>query len=149
MAVAVFDYSAWATRFPALAASVDEPTALAYFAEATDFLDNSDCSLVQDVNQRLRFLNLIVAHIACCSAASATGAAGLVGRVSSATEGSVTIGTELKGFAGDYGAYFSQTPYGTQYWTMVAGYRAGGIYRPGVRPYLGVPGAGGGFGWQL
>lgn len=141
MGVAVFDYAAWAVRYPALAAQVAEPLADAYFLEAGDYLDNTDCSLVSDVSQRLRFLGLIVAHIAMVNGASPSGAAGLVGRVSSVTEGSVTIGTELRGFTGDMAAYFSQTQYGVQYWALTASYRTA-HYVPGPQPFLGVPGYG-------
>jgi len=142
MGVAVFSYAAWSLRFPALAAKVAEPLAALYFDEAGIYLDNTDGSLVEDVPTRLTFLNLIVAHIAACNGATDAGAAGLVGRISNVTEGSVTIGTELKGFAGDQAAYFAQTPYGAQYWAMTASYRTM-QYIPAQPPFLGVPGYGG------
>lgn len=142
MGVAVFDYAAWALRFPTIAAAVPEPLAEMYFGEATDFLDNSDDSVVPDVAQRLRYLNLIVAHIAVVNGASASGAAGLVGRINNVSEGSVSIGTELKGFNGDLAAYFSQTPYGVEYWAVTANFRQA-VYVPGVPAYTGVPGYGG------
>ncbi len=145
MGVAVFNYDAWAARFPTVAAVVAEPLADMYFAEATDFLDNTDCSIVEDVAQRLRFLNLITAHIACVNGATPQGAV-VVGRVSSVTEGSVTIASELKGFDGDYAAYFSQTSFGLQYWAMTAGFRTM-RYVPGAQPFLGVPLGGGGLRW--
>lgn len=148
MGIVTFDYATWALRFPAIAASVPEPLADLYFAEAEQFVDNTNCSEVCDLSQRTVFLYLVTAHIALCNGASPGGAAGLVGRISNVTEGSVTIGTELKGFEGDAAAYFSQTPQGAQYWTMSAGFRTM-HYVPGVQPFLGVPGLGGfgGYGW--
>jgi len=136
MAVAVFDYSLWALRYPTLAPKVPEPLAAAYFIEAGLYLDNTDCSLVADVGVRLTLLNMIVAHIAAGNGATPAGEQGLVGRISSVTEGSVTISTEFKGFTGDLAAYFSQTPYGVQYWAATASYRTA-HYVPGVQPAFG------------
>ena len=141
MAVAVFKYAAWSLRFPKLVSTVPEPLADMYFAEACTFLDNSDCSLVEDVNLRLTYLNLIVAHIALCNGAGGDDRSALVGRISSVTEGSVTIAAELNGFTGDQAAYFAQTPYGAQYWASTNGYRTM-QYVPGQQPFLGVPGEG-------
>lgn len=138
MAVASFNYSLWAARYPALAAVVAEPLATAYFGEAGIYLDNTDCSLVQDVNVRLTLLNLLTAHIAALNGATASGAAGLVGRVSSATEGSVTINADLQTRPGTE-QWYAQTPYGLQYWAATAAYRTA-VYVPGPQPYLGVPG---------
>lgn len=145
MAIAVFSYAAWSARYPGLAVNVPEPLADQYFAEAGDYLDNTDCSPVGDVNQRLRFLNLIVAHIAVVEGANNGGTPGPVGRLSSVTEGSVSLSTELKGFDGDQAAFFSQTPYGVQYWALTAPWRSA-TYVPGPQPFLGVPGSGG-LGW--
>jgi len=147
MGVAVFNYATWAARFPALGAVVGEPLATEYFGEAGDYLDNSDDAMIADVAQRLRFLNLIVAHIAVINGASATGAAGLVGRVSNVSEGSVTIAAELKGFNGDLAAFFAQTPYGVQYWAVTAPYRQM-TYIPGTPVYTDVPGYGDPRLWQ-
>lgn len=139
MGVASFNYTAWAARYPALAPAVPEELAALYFAEAGLYLDNTDCSPVDDVTTRLVLLNMLVAHIAALNGATAAGAAGLVGRVSSATEGSVTINAELQTRPGTE-QWYAQTPYGLQYWTATAVYRTA-QYVPGPRPYLGVPGA--------
>lgn len=140
MAVVIFDYAVWALRFPALAAKVSEELATVYFGEATDFLDNTDDSLIDDVNKRARYLNLLVAHIAALNGATTAGAAGLVGRVSSVTEGSVTIATEF-GVAPGSQAWFAQTSWGAEYWALTAGYRTA-TYVPGLQPFLDVPGPG-------
>lgn len=147
MTAVAFNYALWAARFPALAATVDEALATSYFAEAGFFVDPaSDCP-ISDPNERLTLLNLVVAHIAALNKASRdAAAAALVGRISSVTEGSVTIATELGSFNGDQAAYFAQTPYGVQYWAMTGGYRTM-HYVPGPQPFLGVPGYGG-LGWR-
>lgn len=139
MAVAVFNYAVWAARFPELAATVDQATATAYFAEATFLLDNTDCSIVQDVGQRLVLLNLITAHIAYLASPARAGA---VGRISDATQGSVSTSLDY-GDVSKSEAYWVQSPYGAQYWAMTVRYRTM-QYRPGPRPFLGVPR---GFGW--
>ena len=141
MGVAVFNYASWSVRYAALAAAVPEELAALYFSEAGIYLDNTDCSPVQDVAVRLVLLNMLVAHIAAINGATAAGAAGLVGRIASATEGSVTINAELLGKPGTE-QWYAQTPYGLQYWTAVAPYRTM-QYVPGPQPYLGVPGGGG------
>ena len=118
MAVVSFTYATWAARFSELAATVDEPLATAYFAEASVYLNNTDASPVTDVAVRGVLLNLLTAHIA---ALNAPGLSGSVGRVSSVTEGSVKIDTEYHapGSAG----WYAQTSYGAQYWAMAAPYR--------------------------
>lgn len=138
MAVAVFNYALWSARYPALAAVVNEPLATAYFGEAGLYLDNTDCSPVDDVNVRLTLLNMLVAHIALLNGASPAGEAGLVGRIASATEGSVTINAELQTKPGTE-QWYAQTQPGLSYWTATARYRTM-HYVPGPQPYLGVPG---------
>lgn len=141
MAVVTFDYAAWAAQFPELADKVAEPLATVYFTRRCPlYLDNTDGSLVTDPDIRAGLLDLLVAHIAAVSGASAAAAQGLVGRISSVTEGSVTIATEYP-VKGDMAAWFAQTPYGAQFWAATARYRTF-LYVPGDEPYLDVPGFG-------
>lgn len=132
MAVAVFDYALWAARYPTLATKVDVSLAGLYFSEATLILNNSDCSLVADVGQRLALLNMLVAHIATLNLSEADGGTGMIGRISKATEGSVSVEATL-GTLSAQATYFGQTPYGLQYWRATAQYRTF-QYRPGPRP---------------
>jgi hypothetical protein len=138
MAVAVFNYAVWELRFPSLAPAVPEPLAQSYFGEASLLLDNTDCSPVADVNARLVLLNLLVAHIAAINGASASGSAGLVGRISEATEGSVTIRADYTAAPGS-AQWYAQTPWGAEYWALTANYRTM-HYVPGEQPFLGVVG---------
>lgn len=137
MGVAVFDYAVWAARYPELAASVDATLAGSYFTEAGLYLDNTDASVVQDVPTRLLLLNMLVAHIAILNSAAR---GGLVGRVSTATEGSVTVNAEMGPPSGS-AAWFLQTAPGASFWQATATYRTM-RYAPGPRPFLGVPGRG-------
>lgn len=134
MGIATFVYADWALRFPDLALVVDEPLATMYFGEATDFLNNTDCSPVTDVAQRTRYLYLLTAHIAGLGLSSREG---LVGRISSVTQGSISISVEnpLPGSAG----WYAQTSWGAQYWLVTAPFRTFN-YVPAPQPFLGVPG---------
>lgn len=137
MAVVAFNFVQWATRFPELAATVAQPQATLFFAEAGLYLDNTDCSQVQDVTTRGLILNLITAHIAALSVRATT--TPVVGRINNAAEGSVSVGTEYQ--VPGSAAWFAQTPYGASAWQALAGYRTA-RYVPGpqrnMQPY-GVP----------
>lgn len=132
MAVAVFNYDVWAARYPDLATKVDAPLAEAYFLEAGLYLNNTDCSPVADVNVRLVLLNMLVSHIATLNLSEANGGTGLVGRVSKATEGTVSVETSLGGLS-DQATWFAQTPYGLSFWQATARYRTA-RYRAGPKP---------------
>lgn len=140
MAVAVFDYAAWVARYPEFGA-VSEQRAALFFAEAGLYLDNTDASPVQDVAMRLVLLNMATAHIAALSGAlNADGKpSGLVGRVSSASEGSVSVSTEL-GLVPGSAVWFQQTSYGLAFWQATKGYRGAVYVAP--QPYNFEPWAG-------
>lgn len=128
MGVVVFDYARWAKRYPEFSAVNDE-TAAEYFAEATLYLNNTDCSIVTDLAQRALLLNMLTAHIAQLYRVKAGALASpLVGRVNAATQGSVSVGAE-SGAPGT-AAWFQQTPYGFSYWQATTSFRQG-RYVPG------------------
>lgn len=138
MAVAVFDYAAWGLRYPELKGAVGPDLAASYFAEAGLYLDNTDCSPVADVTVRGLLLNMLVSHIAVLSGAlEADGKpSGMVGRVSSATEGSVSVSFDT-GLAPGTAAWFQQTSYGLSFWQATKPYRMA-RYVP-AQPYLTDP----------
>ncbi len=135
--VVVFSYATWIATYPEFA-SVSEPTAQGYFNQATLYLDNTACSLVQDVGKRAVLLNMLTAHIAALAAKNTTPGGGLVGRIDSATEGSVSVHADMPGVTAN-SAWFMQTPYGASYWQATAQYRTM-RYVPG--PVTPIP-----FGW--
>lgn len=124
MAVVVFDPVAFKARYPEFNAVSDVLLGL-YFTEATLYLDNTDCSRVSDVNQRALLLNMLTAHIAALngSGVNGSGASGMVGRVNSATEGSVSVSSEYVVANNGTMAWYLQTPYGAQYWAATGRYR--------------------------
>jgi hypothetical protein len=157
--VVVFNYAGWIVRFPEFTPGPDEPLATRYFNDATLFLDNTASSQVADLTQREQLLWLLTAHIAKLSgwpgaASGGSGAVGggLVGPITSATEGSVSVSVaQLAGAnASALQAWLSQTQYGAMYYAMTAAYRMARYY-PGRQPYLGVGprfiGRGGWYGW--
>lgn len=121
MAIAVFSWAAWSALYPKLvAAGVTEPYATALFnGPAGLFMDNTEASPIGDVNRRTTFLYMIVAHLA---ALEGPGSTGTVGRLSSASEGSVSASFDY-GTQSASAAYWLQTPYGAQYWQATAPYR--------------------------
>lgn len=130
MPAAVFDYAAWSARYPELAGKVDDTRAGLLFAEAGLYLDNTDASPVQDLPTRLMLLNMLVAHIAALSGALEPGGSpsGLVGRVSSASEGSVSVSVDT-GLTPGTAVWYQQTPYGLSFWQATKGLRSA-IYVP-------------------
>lgn len=121
--VVVFDYTAWATRYPALAQAVAQDQAQACFEQATLYLANTPASPVRDLARRAVLLGLLVAHIATLELPQAQGGqAGLVGRVASATQGSVTVSTAYATL-GERAAWFAQTAYGAAFWAATRGLR--------------------------
>ncbi|MEI7410061.1 DUF4054 domain-containing protein [Pectobacterium aroidearum] len=132
MAIVVFDINAFRERYPEFD-TVSDTLLSAYFAEATVYLDNTDCSPVKDVDIRAVYLNMLVAHIAVLnSGVGGEKPSGLVGRVASASEGSVSVSTgEVPVSPASW--WYLQTPYGAAYWSATAPYRTL-QYVPGSSP---------------
>ena len=122
MGTVVFSYSDWSTRYPSLASSVSSDLANLYFAEATLYLDNTDCSIVSDVSQRAILLNMLVAHIAVLNIAlTDPSQAKLVGHIVSAAQGTVNV--SLAPLSGNLPDWYAQTAYGLSFWQATARYR--------------------------
>lgn len=133
MTQVVYDYGAWSTRYPEFSTTVTQSQAEELFSEACLYLDNSDGSVVQDIPTRTILFNMLVAHIAKLAyGTNDQPRSSLVGRIESATQGSVSVTArypEMNGVA----AWLAQTPYGAGYWAATARYRAF-QYIPGFRP---------------
>lgn len=134
MAIVAFDLAAFRERYPEFD-TVSESLLNAYFVEATVYLNNTDSSPVTDVAVRAVYLNMLVAHLAALnSGVGGQSASGLVGRVASASEGSVSVSI------GDVPTsnaswWYLQTPYGAACWQATAAYRVG-FYVPGGSPSM-------------
>lgn len=129
MAVVIFDPAAFKLAYPQFAA-VSDAALTNYFNLATLYLSNTDCSIVQDIPKRTTLLWLLTAHIAYLSGAlNADGSPGLVGRISSATEGSVSVSAEMPGSPN--AAWFNQTAWGAMFWQSTLSLRS---FRYRARP---------------
>jgi len=94
-----------------------------YFGEATLYLDNSVNSRVVNVETRLPLLWMLTAHIAALNGGvNGQAATPLVGRISTASEGSVSVAAEMPG-ADASSAWFMQTKYGAAYWQATTRFR--------------------------
>lgn len=158
--VVYFDYDAWLAAYPEFAA-VTEPRATRFFNEACVFCDNTPASPVpynstlNPTGPRDIYLAMLTAHIAQLNGGlNASGqlpagqGGGLVGRIQSASEGSVSVSVGDMGSGdGPSAGWYNQTQYGAAYWTATAQYRTWRYYlgpepfREG--PYLPLYGVGG------
>lgn len=110
------------TAFPEFATVADAALSV-NFDFATLQLNNTCKGRVCDAVLREKLLNLLTAHItALRNGANGQPPSGLVGRISDATEGSVSVGTEFATATFDQ-AYYAQTQYGIMYWQSTAGFR--------------------------
>lgn len=124
----IFDAVAFVRRFPQFA-SYHATTAdglQMFFDEAALLLKNDHTSLVKDLTERGILLNLLVAHIGTLGGVVDLGGAGStakqVGRVASATEGSVSASLDMGATYGS-AAWYQQTQHGATYRAMTAKYR--------------------------
>lgn len=150
MTAVVFDYATWVARYPEFA-SVSPLLVADYFTEAGMYVNNTDCSIVPadavTFQPRKMLLNMVVAHIAALNApVNGAPASPLVGRISQATEGTVSVQAEMLMPPGS-SQWFMQTKYGAAFWSATRRYRTM-QYVPGapqVNPYTnmgGLPGWG-------
>lgn len=122
MAVVVFDPAAFKARYPEFSTLTDAMLQ-GYFDEATIYLDNTDRSRVTDVNVRRVLLWMLTAHVAALyGGVNGQAPSPLVGRTSSATEGSVSIQTDMGPMLWS-AAWFMQTKYGASFWQASAPFR--------------------------
>lgn len=139
--VVAFDYAAWVARYPEFAA-VSQDTATGYFGEASIYHANDGGGPVKDPAVQRALLNMVTAHIAARYSQSqgsptpgaAQDASSIVGRISSASEGSVSVQTE-NSYPPGSAQWWQQTKYGSDYWNATKAYRTM-RYRASPRPVV-------------
>lgn len=125
------------------------PQLTAAFALAQTILNNTCCSAVQDANLRDTLLQMLTAHITFLLYGSNDGAGnitpppGIVGRISTATEGSISVAAEFGGDGGPTQDWYTATRYGAMYWVATSNFRT---FIPIGPPAFGPNGPAVGFG---
>lgn len=119
-AIVAFNYTIWKQKFPKLG-YVTELQAQSYFDMATTLQVNDGSGPVNNAAVQTNMLDTLTAHLAALFSPPDSGGGSspaIVGRISSATEGSVTVTTEWAGEVSDNEAFYIQTQYGAVYWQM-------------------------------
>lgn len=138
--VVTFDANVFKAAYPAFA-TVDAAMLTLYFAYAQIILDNKCTSIVTDAVVRETLLNVLVAHLAALfSGANGQAPSGVVGRASSATQGSVSLTAEYLSTINQ--AWFVQTQWGALFWQLTAPYRTMRYVPPPASCYSGGPSSG-------
>jgi len=140
-----FDYAWFQRRYPELSEWCSPDQAEMYFDLATGFLDNRDSgglqpwcrsvrnSPVTDIKRRQQLLGLLTAHVATLFAPiNGVASPTLVGRITSASEGSVSVSAEFPNLPG--AEWFNQTKYGAMFWQLTKQYRLARYY-PARQPF--------------
>lgn len=128
MAVVVFDPAQFKAAFPEFA-SVPDARLTVLFTLATGIVDNTDASPVVDVTLRTSMFYYIVAHLLTLfgyttSTGEVVPPIGVVGRVASASEGTVSTSLAYSVPANASEAWWTQTQYGALYWMLSLPYRS-------------------------
>lgn len=123
--IVAFSYPAWLAIYPEFAPTVSAPQAQEYFNLATSIHRNDGGGPVNTAAQQLSLLNMLTAHISAMFAAPAAGqqASGIVGRINSASQGSVSVQAAYSNNVSEQMAFFVQTKYGAMYWIASAPFR--------------------------
>lgn len=126
-----FNYIDWIANFPQFV-GVDQATAQRYFKFAELYCRNDGGGPITDCNVKRELMNLLTAHIAQLLAPQRNGVAAttgggtspapsIVGRIASASEGSVSVSVDFP--TTPNAAFFNQTEFGAMYWAATAAYR--------------------------
>jgi len=128
MPAVTFSPAAFKAAYPSFSTLNDTQLNQA-FALATLYLSNRENSPVIDTDKRAILLNLLTAHIAAINyGENGEGSRQIVGRITSATQGSVSVSVSDSARVGSQ-SWYEQTNYGAQYWQATAPYRMA-RYRP-------------------
>lgn len=143
-----FNYTNWLARYPEFTTTTTSDSAQLCFNEVELYCANVLC-LVWNVGTLTILLNMLTAHIAQLYFGSVlpTGpqlAGPIVGRISAATEGSVSVTAE-NDYPPGSPQWYQSTKYGASFWAATAPYRTA-RYAPGNPMRPAFPGF---FGWPF
>lgn len=118
-----FNYAVWVARYPEFS-SVSQDLAQSYFDEAGLYCENTTDNRAFCLGILPTLLNMLTAHIAAMnSGINGQPASPIVGRISGATEGSVSVQAEYDSSGSPSEAWYTQTKYGAAYWAATASFR--------------------------
>lgn len=125
LGIVAFSFSEFTTQYPEFA-GINPTAAQNQFNIATLFLNNTCGSFVRDATVRMTLLYMLTAHICVLNVGTNDGNGnvtppqGIVGRIDSATEGSVSVSASYSSEVSQSEAFYIQTKYGAQYWEATA-----------------------------
>lgn len=121
--IVAFDPAAFIVLFPQFN-YLPVPQLEAYFTVATTFVRNDGCGPVTSEQMQTQLLNFATAHIVKLFAVQADGQApsDIVGRINSASQGSVSVGSEMLLPPGS-AQWWNQTQFGATFWLLSAPFR--------------------------
>lgn len=131
-AVVQFDYNGLVALFPEMA-PVGSPLLQVYWGVAQTMHANDGSGPVNDATLQANLLNMLTAHLAQIfaprdasgnPAAAGASSPNMVGHISSASEGSVSVQVEaLSAFKTAQAQWLASTKYGALYWASTAQFR--------------------------
>ena len=130
--VFVFNPTEFKSIFTQFSARSDAQLSWFFTAVENDVLDNTETACIS-LSTRKKLFFLLVAHKAELQNRIDSGNTGLVGRISSATEGSVSISTDYLSSPTALAQWLNQTPYGAEYYALTARYRTA-LWNAATRP---------------
>jgi hypothetical protein len=138
-----FTYAQWTAIYPQFATTVSESAFdLTVYPLAQQYCRNDGLGPVSTAQVQTNLLGLMCSHVAQLLFGSSTQSLSpLVGRVSDASEGSVSVRTEMPPAGNPTQAWLYQTQYGAMFWAASSAYRTA-RYIPAPRrninpwPYL-------------
>lgn len=126
--VVVFVPADFKAAYPEFATVADAALTV-NFGLAQLILNNTCRSIIPDAVTRETFLNVLVAHItALRNGVNGQPAPGIVGRVDSATEGSVSVSADFPSTPD--ASWFIQTQYGALFWQITVSFRTAHYIAP-------------------
>lgn len=132
--IITFDFAAWTALYPEFAACTTIQGQAWFNRASRMFANDATNPANRDPGAMSDLLYMLTSHIAWLNAPrdqlgnpAATGkpAPPIVGRINTASEGSVSVGAEWEGSGSPSQAWFLQTRYGAEFWAASAKYRRG------------------------
>lgn len=129
-----FSYSNFVAIYPQFATLSQTQVLQGALPVAELYCRNDGGGPVSNAETQTTLLNLMVAHIGqLMYGVNGQPAAGIVGRISDAAEGSVSVSADFPTTPSN--AWFMQTPFGAAFWQATAAYRTM-RYVPGPRRFF-------------